>query len=381
MASVAQPAPSGLGQTLAEYRLIIMGGIIAFIALGLIILGLTGNAGYIEFFMAVAILALIYAIMALSINLQLGYTGLPNAGIIGFFGIGAYCSAIFTADLKMNPIVGIVVGMLASVIFGVAISLPGLRLREDYFAITTIAAAEIFRIVARNERFIGGEFPQLGRFDIPPLIAPEAAWGLTLPQVDKINSFVIVLLCVLLVYAFLQFVVHMTPFGHHLKAIREDEDAAKALGKNTTRYRLTSFALGSAIASFAGSLYAHTQHFITPFELIVFWTFLVWTMMLLGGIGNNRGVIIGAFVLRLITDITIILKDSVRHILDPNQLASLVQMIIGILIMVVVLFLPQGVFKERKVTTAMVTEATDRSGYGPPQKKGVIGWISWLLRA
>jgi ABC-type branched-subunit amino acid transport system permease subunit len=381
MASVAQPVPSGLAGTLAEYRMIIMGGIVAFIALGLLLLGFTGNVGYIEFFMAVAILAQIYAILALSINLQMGFTGLPNAGLIGFFGIGAYSSAIFVVDMGMHPLVGIVAGMLISVVFGILMALPGLRLREDYFAIVTIAAGEIFRILARNEKFIGGEFPQLGRFDIPSFITPVADYGLTLPQVDKINSFVITLVALLLVYIFLQFLIHMTPFGHHLKAIREDEDASKALGKNTVRYRLIAFALGSAIASFGGSLYAHTQHFITPYEIIVFWTFMVWTMMLLGGIANNRGVIIGAFLLRLITDGTIVIKDHVRHILDPNQLASLVQVIIGVLILVVVLFLPQGVFKERKVTTAMVTEATDRSGAGAPHRKGVIGWISWLLRA
>jgi ABC-type branched-subunit amino acid transport system permease subunit len=381
MASVAQPAPPGIAGSLAEYKGIIIAGLVAFIALAIVLLGLTGNSGYIDFLLAVAILAQIYAILALSINLQLGFTGLPNAGLIGFFGIGAYASATFSVDRGMHPIVGILVGMTIAVLFGLLIALPGLRLREDYFAITTIAAAEIFRIIARNEKFIGGPFPQLGRFDVPAFIAPVPAFGLTLPQIDKVQSFIITLAALLAVYMVMQFIVHMTPFGHHLKAVREDEDAAKALGKDTTKYKLMAFAIGSATASFAGSLYAHTQHFITPFELIVFWTFLVWVMMLLGGIGNNRGVIVGAFVLRLIYDLTIVAKDPVRHILDANQLASLVQMVIGVMIIMVVLFLPAGILKERKVTTAMVVEATDRSGAGAPHRKGVLGWISWLLRA
>lgn len=310
---------------------------------------------------------LIYAILALSLNLQQGYTGLPNFGLIGFYGIGAYATASIIVQ-GINPIIGIILGMLIATVFGIAITLPAIRIREIYFAIITIAAAEIIRIIFRNEKAIGGEYPQLGIFNIPLLFGLDY-------EMHKIISFLLLLLVVVCIYLILQFIIYSMPFGRVLKAIREDEDAVKALGKDPVRYKLIAFTIGAIIASFAGSMWVLTQRGITPDGIMPLWTFMIWIMVLLGGMGNNKGVIMGAILITGIQQIMQELKFYIpTEVLDSNQIISLTWTIIGILIVLVIIFLPRGVLKERKVKGSDI-EKTIRN-----VNRGIKGWIRLLLR-
>lgn len=311
---------------------------------------------------------LIYAILALSLNLQQGYTGLPNFGLIGFYGIGAYATASIIVQ-GINPIIGIILGMIIATVFGIAITIPAIRIREIYFAIITIAAVEIIRIIIRNEKAIGGEYPQLGIFNIPLLFGLDY-------EMHKIVSFLLLILVVICIYLILQFIIYSMPFGRVLKAIREDEDAVKALGKNPVRYKLIAFSIGAIIASLAGSMWVLTQRAITPDGIMPLWTFMIWIMVLLGGMGNNKGVIIGAIVITGIQQIVQELKFYIpTEVLDNNQIISLTWTSIGILIVVVLIFLPRGIIKERKVRGKDV-EKTIKNVDG-----GIKGWIRLLLRS
>jgi len=318
--------------------------------------------------LSIGIFILIYAILALSLNIQQGYSGLPNFGLIGFYGIGAYSTAVIITQ-GINPIVGIILGMIFATVFGIAITLPAIRIREIYFAIITIAAAEIIRIIIRNEKAIGGKFPQLGIFNIPLLF--DLSY-----EMHKIVSFLLLVLAVLCIYFILQFIIYSMPFGRILKAIREDEDAVKALGKDPVRYKLIAFSIGAMIAAFGGSMWVLTQRAITPESIMPYWTFMIWIMVLLGGLGNNRGVIVGAIVITGIQQIVQELKFYIpTEIFDHNQIISLTWTTIGILIVVVLIFLPQGVFRERKVLGKDIEKTIKNVN------RGIKGWIRLLLRS
>jgi branched-chain amino acid transport system permease protein len=317
---------------------------------------------------SIGMFILIYAILALSLNFQQGYTGLPNFGLIGFYGIGAYATATIIVN-GVNPIIGIILGMIIATVFGIIITLPAIRLREIYFAIITIAAAEIIRIVIRNEKAIGGEFPQLGIFNIPLLFGLDY-------EMHKIVSFLILVFVVICIYLILQFIIYSMPFGRVLKAIREDEDAVKALGKDPVKYKLIAFSIGAMVASLAGSMWVITQRAITPESIMPYWTFMIWIMVLLGGLGNNKGVIIGAIVITGIQQIVHELKFYIpTDVLDHNQIISLTWTSIGVLIVIVLIFLPKGIFKERKVIGKDVEKTIKNVD------RGFRGWIRLLLRS
>jgi branched-chain amino acid transport system permease protein len=310
---------------------------------------------------------LVYAILALSLNIQQGYTGLPNFGLIGFFGIGAYATAIIIVQ-GINPIFGIILGMVIATIFGIIVTLPAIRIREIYFAIITIASAEIIRIIIRNEKAIGGEFPQLGIFDIPLLFGLEY-------EMHKLVSFIILALVVFCIYLIIQFIIYSTPFGRVLKAIRDDEDAVKALGKDTVKYKLIAFSIGAMIAAIAGSMYVLTQRAITPENILPWWTFMIWIMVLLGGLGNNKGVIFGAILITGIIQLVHELKFYIpTAILDHNQVISLTWTVIGVLIVVVLIYMPKGIFKEHKVNSKDIEKNIKNT------ERGLRGWIRLLLR-
>jgi len=317
----------------------------------------TGILTNIGFYVSIAI---VFAVLALGFNLQWGYTGLFNAGIAGFFLVGAYVTAIAITPLSPPIIIGgvtvypghlggyslpfVVGALLAMVVSGLTaalIAIPALRLRADYLAIATIAFAEILRIFAINlESTTGGT---IGLILIPPLIQhvpPD-------PFLSAVTFVAIggaILLALLLVLQF----ISESPWGRVLRAIRDDEEATMALGKNAYRYKLQAFALGGAIMGLAGALFAVVLLYIEPsgsFAPAV--TFSVWVMVIVGGAGNNRGAILGAFLIYGMEWGSVQLKD-----LAPAQLRDTIFyiriMIIGVLLILLVLFRPEGVLRERK---------------------------------
>ncbi len=307
-------------------------------------------------------LAIIFAILALGFNLQWGYTGLFNAGIAGFFLIGAYVAAMaITSRADSLPIViggvpvypghwggfdlplvvGILLAMVASGTTAALVAIPTLRLRADYLAIATIAFAEIVRTVAINlETVTGGT---IGIILIPRPIEFD-------PPDPFLNAVTIVAIggaILLILLLVLQFMAE-SPWGRVLRATRDDEEATMALGKNTFRYKLQAFALGGAFMGLAGALFAVTLLYLEPaLSFAPSVTFSVWVMVIVGGAGNNRGVILGAFLIYGLEWGSVQLKDFAPKAIG-DSIHFIRFMIIGVLLILLVLFRPEGILREKK---------------------------------
>ncbi|OGS62114.1 MAG: hypothetical protein A3K59_03585 [Euryarchaeota archaeon RBG_19FT_COMBO_69_17] len=261
--------------------------------------------GYVIELAAFVAMASIFALLSIALNLQWGHTGLFNAGIAAFFALGAYTTAILVTAPE-EPIPGVYPGHLggfsqpfyvaviaAAVVSGVVgllIAIPTLRLRADYLAIATLGLGEAIRTYLTNdEPRTGGTY---GIYGIPRLFA---GMGLTTGQVEVLIALVALLLLGFTVVGLEA--LGRTPWSRVLKAIREDEDAAELLGKDTFKHKLQSFVIGCAIMGVAGSLFTVFFAFVEPvtsFRPLT--TFTVWAMLVLGGSGNHRGAILGAFV-------------------------------------------------------------------------------------
>ena len=315
------------------------GGIVAFLAIagivgaGVIAGSLAGAStqGILTNLGFYASIAIIFAVLALGFNLQWGYTGLFNAGIAGFYLIGAYVAAI-AITAPSPPIVvggipvypghlggyslplaaGIILAMFASGATAAIIALPALRLRADYLAIATLAFASILQIFANNLQSVTG-----GAIGITGIPKPIAFTTADAPFLNALTIVGIGSAILLLFILLLQFMAE-SPWGRVLRAIREDEEATMALGKNTFNYKLQAFALGGALMGLAGALFAVTLGYISPsssFAPSV--TFSVWVMVIVGGSGNNRGAIFGAFLIYGFEWLSVQLKDYI-----PSALAE-----------------------------------------------------------
>jgi branched-chain amino acid transport system permease protein len=316
---------------------------------------LAGLLGYGTFFLATVA---IYAILALGLNVQWGMTGQINIGIAGFFAIGAYTSAILTAAHHPGHVGGfglwIPLGMAAAIItsgfVAFLIGLITVNLRADYLAIATIGIAEIIRFVFTNEAWLS--YGVRGISGIPrPTVLPEAVWGWLGIDPGGTNStrifLGVALVCLAIVYVLVER-AYRSPWGRVLRAIRDNEDATTAAGKDVLRVRLQAFVLGSAIMGFAGSLYAHFIGFISPDAFVpVFGTFLVWAMLIAGGSGNNRGAIVGAIVVWLVWSGSETVMSTLLPAGQATQAGALRVLLVGVLLQVVLLTRPQGILPER----------------------------------
>ncbi|MDX1606327.1 MAG: branched-chain amino acid ABC transporter permease [Candidatus Competibacterales bacterium] len=304
---------------------------------------LTGIIGYVIFFLS---LAGIYALLALGLNVQWGYTGMLNIGIAAFFAVGAYTSAILTSPATAVPggfglpiALGMVAAMVTSGVLAVFIGLITLRLRTDYLAIASIGIAEIVRLFLKNEAWLTNGVR--GMAGIPKPLA-----GLV-PGADALLFLAMVVGLILLVY-WANERAYRSPWGRVLRAIREKEIAAGAMGKNTLVFRLQAFVFGSSVMGLAGAVYAHFAGFISPeaFDPL-FATFVVWVMLIAGGSGNNRGAILGAVVIWGVWSLTEFLTGMLPADF-VTQAAALRIFLIGLLLQVILLSRPQGLLPERQ---------------------------------
>lgn len=299
--------------------------------------------------------ATILVVLALGLNLQWGHTGLFNAGVAAFMGVGAYAFGMLSTGKYANPGVGwyhwgpdqpldlilsVLGAMVVAGILGILIAIPTLRLRADYLAIATLALGEIVRLVLKNERhFTGGD--QTLAF-IPRPFAAFVAPG---PFSDGVFMGVAVALALgaLLVLDYLT----RAPWGRDLRAVREDEEAAMALGKDAFRLKLSAFGIGCAIMGLAGALLASFNKVIVPDQFAPAATFGAYVVVILGGSGNNRGVILGCYLFFLFTWTTQQVKAYLPG--DVNlRLDYVNQIVIGLLLILFILFRPEGVLPERK---------------------------------
>jgi len=283
----------------------------------------------------------IWGILALSLNVQFGFTGLVNLGHIVFFMLGAYVSAILVILAGMPFLVGVLGATVAAGLFGGLMALPTAQLQQDYWAISTLAAAEIVRIFFLNTTlggpYIGASF---GISGIPqPLrdaFASPAAYGWF--------YFAIVAVALAGSYFFVRWLT-ATPFGRALKAIREGDEVPLALGKDARSLRVRAMIVGGALGGLAGALFAHFNAYIAPNYFLPLETFIVWAMVILGGAGNHKGVLVGAVVIEALYNSTRFLAAHVGFI-DPGTLASLRMIVIGLLITGVVMYMPRGLMPE-----------------------------------
>ncbi len=300
---------------------------------------------YAAFFL---VFAGIFAVMALGLNLQWGFTGLFNVGVAGFVAIGAYASALLTGPPEPGRFGGfglpVVVGWLgAMALSGLAAAIVGaaaLRLREDYLAITTFGIAVVIQLVALNaEPLTGGPF---GIQSIPKPLAGVLGTGLAW----NLAYLGIVLAVLALAWLALERLV-ASPWGRVLRAIREDEPAAASLGKRAGAFRLQSFILGCVLMGLGGALYAHFVGYIAPEDFLPILTFQIWAMLIVGGSGNNLGAVLGAFLVWAIWSLT---GGMIRELLPAAEQArgaALQVVLIGTLIAAILVLRPRGLLGER----------------------------------
>jgi len=287
-----------------------------------------------DLFLHLCIMILIYIIFALSLNLEVGYTGLFNFGHVAFFGIGAYASALLT--LHHVPFeLSLLISLAMAGLWGYLLSLPSLRLRGDYFGIATLGFGEIIRMIFQNEVWLTKGPMGLPGISKPVLFSYRFA---TLPQ-----YFLLALGFAIITFLILRIILR-SPFGRVLRAIREDEVATEALGKNVFRFRIKSFVIGSIFAGLAGTLWGHYITFISPGDFTLLETILVLLIIVLGGKGTEWGPVIGAVLL-------IFFQESLRFLRLPAEytryLAPLQQMIFGGLLVLLMIFRPEGIIKEK----------------------------------
>ncbi len=295
-----------------------------------------------DFWLGVGVLAATYAIFALGLQLNVGFTGIVNFGQAGFMAIGAYTMGILVVDLDFSLWLALPVATLVAMTAGVLIGLPSLRLRADYFAIVTLAFAEIVRYVAQNARELTGGNQGLLGFD--------GDWASFAGDVS--DAFGDQILLPLLVVAWLTFVVlalvltrlQRTPWGRVLRAIREDEDAARALGKNTLAYKLQSLAIAAALGSIAGYLLALNLSFLTPESFEPLFTFIGYAVLVLGGLASYWGIAVGAVILWVVLEAT----RFVDLPLPAEKVAALRFVIVGLALILLMAFRPQGMFGKRR---------------------------------
>jgi branched-chain amino acid transport system permease protein len=302
----------------------------------------------VEFWTSVGVLAGIYAIVALGIQLNVGFTGMLNFGQAGFMAVGAYAMAILVADHDVNFWLALPLAVLVTVGFALIVGLSALRLRTDYFAIVTVAAAETVRLVASNARDLTGGAQGIGGFtsswdDLSRSIQ-DAIVSLGWTDVPSLFPLLLVTWTLVLVLVVGLSRLQRTPWGRVLRAVREDEDAARALGKNAFAYKLQSLALSAAIGAIAGFLLALNLKFVVPDAFQPTLTFLGFAILVLGGIANYRGVAVGAVIL-----ITVL--EGLRFLelpISETQIAALRYIILGLVLMGLMAFRPQGLFGNKQ---------------------------------
>lgn len=302
-----------------------------------------------DFWIAVGVIAGIYGIFTLGLQLNVGFTGIANFGQAGFMAIGAYGMGILVVEAGWSFGWAMLGAMGMAVAAGLIIGLPSLRLRSDYFAIVTLAFAEIVRITALNARDVTGGNQGLRQFDTAWFnFASDRADDLSNLGIESGRTDLIVLLIVTwLVFGVLVLGLtrlQRTPWGRVIRAVREDEDAARALGKNPFLYKLQSLMLAAAIGAIAGYLLALQLVTLFPDSFQPIFTFIGYTILVLGGLANYVGVVVG-------TVIIWILLEGTRFIdlpLSDDKIAPLRFMIIGLVLILVMVFRPQGILGKRQ---------------------------------
>jgi branched-chain amino acid transport system permease protein len=280
--------------------------------------------------------ALIFAILALGLQLITGIAGQFSVGHVAFYGVGAYTAGYLSADAELPILVGVVAAVLLSGLFGLLMA-PITRLRGNYMAMATLAFLLLVHLFLRNEEGLTGGTGGLGGIPVPTVFGIEL--------VDDAPYYYTLLIALVLLFVMLDRVSGDSRFGRSMAMIRLDEEAAAAVGINPTAVKMKAFVLSAAIAGFAGALFAHQVGYIHPNEVTLPVAILLLTMIVVGGLGSLSGAVIGALLLTLAAEYLRFLEDW-RLILY------------GAVIMVIMIYLPGGLVEGiRRLWSRMVGTA------------------------
>ncbi len=274
-----------------------------------------------------------YSILAISLNLLVGYTGLVSLSHASFYGIGAYTSTLLMMKAGIPFLPSLFLSILGSVLLSFTISIPSLKLKGDYFILATLA----FQIITFTILYNWVSLTR-GPYGIPGIPFPEI-FGI---NIDSIPSYFIFTSLIALFCIGLFYLLGNSPFGRVLKAIREDEISASSLGKNITKFKVTAFAISAGFASIPGALFAGYMRYIDPTSFTLSESVFIISIIIIGGTGNISGPIIG-------TVFMIILPEILRFLAIPDSIAAnMRQIIYGILIIIIMRYMPQGIKGEYK---------------------------------
>lgn len=328
-----------------------------------------GIASYLMFFLTITA---ILSIAVLGLNLQWGNAGIFNGGVVAFFGIGAYVMIILGGPARAGEFGGFDVawpvalagGAAAAGVLAYIVGLATTRLRHDYLAIATFGIAVALEAFVRNATYLSGGAKGIRGFERPL----EETIGN--PFVYNLFFLALVIAALVAVYAGLSRLV-ASPYGRLLRAIREDETAAKALGKDPARVRLEVFVIGAVVMGLAGGLYATFYAFISPQDLAPILTFQIWAMLIVGGAGNNRGAVLGTFV---VWGCWVASGFGLASFAPPHiqiYAGTLQYILIGLIIVFTLLIRPRGLLPEQlQITTRAASVATAQSNQRLKNWKG-----------
>jgi len=287
-----------------------------------------------DYIISVTILFSIYAILGIGLNLVAGYTGLISIAHAAFFGIGAYTTAILTTKLDIGVIPSIPIAIIITAAVATLIGIVLSRFRDDYYVIVSIGFNFIVLGILLNWQ--GLTNGALGIAGIPR----PSIFGLKLMSSGSFLIYSLILLS--LVYLTARFIVNSS-FGRALKAIREDEKALEVFGYKIERYKLTIFTIGAGMAAVAGSIFATYIRFVDPLTFTILESVFILAIIILGGLANLRGAVLGALIL-------VLLPEILRFAGFPSDIAAnMRQLIYGIMLIILMLYRPQGLIGEYKL--------------------------------
>lgn len=288
-----------------------------------------------SFLLHVATLSCIYALLALGLNLQAGFAGLLNFGFVAFVGVGAYVSAIASSHGYPVPL-GMLAGIGVAMVVGYVMARLGRNLASDYWAIATLAVAELIRTVALNENWLTGGAQ--GISGVPAIFGSAAG-----VQYD-LSFFLLALAMVVIAFSVCTRLTRGR-FGRAIRLMREEPALATSLGYQLVPLKVKATVTSAAIASVGGSLLAHYMSFVGPDYMLSSETFLVWTMVMIGGLGNNVGVVLGALLVEAVYSAVPFVKD---YLDISSDIAGAVRLgTIGVVLLVCLLARPGGLLPEK----------------------------------
>lgn len=314
-----------------------------------------------SFSSALGVNAIIFALAAIGLNMHFGYTGLLNFGQAGFLAVGAYTVATLVVTFGVSLWLAFLAGIGTSIILALLLGIPTLRLRADYLAIVTIATSEIIRQVARSvsmREYLGGSDGITGKFGAEFFALNPFPSGLETPLLRFTPNDLWVVLVgwgLVAIFVTLTWMVMRSPWGRVIKAIREDEDAVRSLGKNVYVYKMQSLILGGVVGSFAGFVYAISRQSVQPDNYSTALTFFAYAVLILGGAARVMGPVVGSIIFWfLLVFIEQMFRQGMSNDLIPswlmnqNQVGSVRFILVGVALMLLMIYRPQGIFGDKK---------------------------------